>query len=51
MADNFELSTVGLGSYLGKPDDEDDFDLYVAARSLLQSSTVNVFDSAINYRC
>jgi len=29
------LSTVGLGTYVGKPDDEDDFDTYVAAKYLI----------------
>ena len=45
------MSTVGLGTYIGKPDDEDDFDQYVAAKYLLQSGTLNVLDSASNYRC
>ena len=36
---------------MGKPDDEDDFDQYVALKYLLKSSTVNVVDTAINYRC
>ena len=51
LEDPLELSTVGVGSYLGKPDDEDDFDQYVATRSLLKSSTINFLDTAINYRC
>ena len=29
------LSTVGMGTYLGKPDDEDDFDQYVALKYLM----------------
>jgi len=45
------LSTVGLGTYLGKPDDEDDFDQYVTLKYLLQSGTLNFIDTAINYRC
>lgn len=45
------LSTVGLGTYLGKPDDEDDFDMYVAAKSLIKSGTLNFVDVASNYRC
>lgn len=40
-----------MGTYLGKPDDEDDFDQYVALKYLLKSSTLNVIDTAINYRC
>jgi len=46
-----ELSTVGLGSYLGAPDDSTDFDLYNAAKLLVLSGGVNVLDTAINYRC
>lgn len=46
-----ELSTVGLGSYLGAPDDKTDFDLYNAAKLLIKSGGVNVLDTAINYRC
>lgn len=46
-----ELSTVGLGSYLGAPDDKTDFDLYNAAKLLVKSGGVNVLDTAINYRC
>eukprot|EP00347_Sterkiella_histriomuscorum_P012288 403369164 len=46
-----ELSTVGLGSYLGAPDDLTDFDLYNAAKLLMLSGGVNVLDTAINYRC
>ena len=48
---HLNLSTVGLGTYLGKPDDEDDFDLYIALKYLIKSSTLNVIDTAINYRC
>ena len=48
---HLSLSTVGVGTYLGKPDDEDDFDMYIALKYLLKSSTVNVIDTAINYRC
>ena len=49
--DGFLMSTVGLGTYMGKPDDEDDFDQYVAAKYLLQSGALNVLDTASNYRC
>jgi hypothetical protein len=49
--DSFDLSTVGLGTYLGAPNDEDDFDTYIAAKHLLLSRTVNFIDTAVNYRC
>ena len=45
------MSTVGMGTYLGKPDDEDDFDQYIALKYLIKSSALNVIDTAINYRC
>ena len=48
---HLNMSTVGLGTYLGAPTDEDDFDLYIALKYLLKSSTLNVVDTAINYRC
>mmetsp|Transcript_16556 Transcript_16556/g.28162 ORF Transcript_16556/g.28162 Transcript_16556/m.28162 type:complete len:326 (+) Transcript_16556:177-1154(+) len=47
----FHLSTVGLGTYLGLPDDETDFEVYNAAKLLVQSGGLNVIDTAINYRC
>lgn len=50
-ADPLHLSTVGLGTYLGLPDDKTDFDVYNAAKLLVQSGGVNVIDTAINYRC
>jgi aryl-alcohol dehydrogenase-like predicted oxidoreductase len=51
LEDSLDLSTVGLGTYLGAPNDEDDFDTYITAKHLLMSKTVNVIDTAINYRC
>jgi len=36
---------------LGKPEDEDDFDSYVAAKCLIRSGSINIIDTAINYRC
>lgn len=46
-----DLSTVGLGTYLGMPDDQDDFDMYIALTYLARSGALNVVDTAINYRC
>jgi aryl-alcohol dehydrogenase-like predicted oxidoreductase len=46
-----ELSTVGLGSYIGLPDDPTDFDLYNATKHMVLNGGVNVIDTAINYRC
>lgn len=46
-----ELSSIGLGTYLGFPDDNTDFDVYNALKALALSGGVNVIDTAINYRC
>lgn len=46
-----ELSSVGLGTYIGAPDDQTDFDQYNAVKLMVQSGGVNVLDTAINYRC
>jgi aryl-alcohol dehydrogenase-like predicted oxidoreductase len=43
------LSSIGLGTYLGEPDDEADA-AYIEAISLAATSGINVLDSAINYR-
>jgi aryl-alcohol dehydrogenase-like predicted oxidoreductase len=43
------LSSIGLGTYLGEPDDETDA-AYIEAISLALRSGINVLDSAINYR-
>ncbi len=44
------LSTIGLGTYLGKHDDTTD-SLYRAAIKQAVKAGCNVIDSAINYRC
>jgi aryl-alcohol dehydrogenase-like predicted oxidoreductase len=46
-----ELSSIGIGSYLGAPDDQTDFDLYNAIKLMVLSGGINVLDTAINYRC
>lgn len=43
-------SSIGLGSYLGQPDDENDR-LYSEAFKKAYASGINVFDTAVNYRC
>ena len=45
------MSTIGIGTYLGLPDDITDFDVYNATKLLILSGGVNVVDTAINYRC
>ena len=43
------LSSIGLGTYLGEPDEAADAS-YIEAISLALASGINVLDSAINYR-
>ena len=43
------LSSIGLGTYLGEPDDVADA-AYTEAISLAAASGINVLDTAINYR-
>ncbi|MEZ4574782.1 MAG: aldo/keto reductase [Vampirovibrionales bacterium] len=44
------LSSLGMGSYLGEPDDEDSEMMESAVRRSVTSGAVNVLDTAINYR-
>lgn len=46
-----ELSSVGLGTYIGAPDDNTDFDVYNAIKLMVKSGGINIIDTAINYRC
>ncbi|HVZ79887.1 MAG TPA: aldo/keto reductase [bacterium] len=44
------ISSLGLGTYLGNPNEADD-KLYVEAIKTALISGINLLDSAINYRC
>ena len=48
--DTLFLSSLGLGSYIGAPTEEDDLKLFNAILDSVQSHGVNVLDTAINYR-
>jgi aryl-alcohol dehydrogenase-like predicted oxidoreductase len=48
--DNLYLSSVGMGTYLGQPDEEDDRAVENAVYQSIKSGSVNVIDTAINYR-
>jgi len=48
--DNLYLSSIGMGTYLGKPNKEDDQSMENAAYESIKSGGVNVVDTAINYR-
>lgn len=45
-----KLSSVGIGTYMGAPDDKTDFFMYEAIKSSVMSGGINVIDTAINYR-
>lgn len=45
-----ELSTIGLGTYIGAPDGPTDQSVEQAVTLCLHSGRVNVIDTAINYR-
>jgi len=45
-----KVSSMGLGTYIGAPDDINDFYIYNAVKTCVLSGAVNVIDTAINYR-
>lgn len=49
-AQDCTLSSIGMGTYLGECDDEEDA-RYAATLALGIASGLNVIDTAINYRC
>ena len=44
------LSSLGIGTYMGAPDDMTDFNMYNAIKMSLLSGGINVVDTALNYR-
>ena len=48
--DNLNLSSLGIGTYLGQITPEDDRDLENAVYESVKSGAINVIDTAINYR-
>ena len=48
--DNLNLSSLGMGTYLGEITSEDDFDIENAIYESVKSGAMNVIDTAINYR-
>ena len=47
---NLHLSSIGLGTYLGQPTEEDDIKVRNAVKTCIKSGAINVIDTAINYR-
>jgi aryl-alcohol dehydrogenase-like predicted oxidoreductase len=48
--DGLYLSSIGMGTYLGQPTEEDDRAIEHAVYQSVKSGAVNVIDTAINYR-
>ena len=48
--DNLYLSSIGMGTYLGQPTQEDDAAVENAVYESVKSGAVNIIDTAINYR-
>ena len=44
------ISSLGIGSYVGDPDDWTDYDLYDAIKQSVLSGGINHIDTAPNYR-
>ena len=50
LFDGVYLSSIGIGTYLGNPNTEDDKAMENAVYESVKSGAVNVIDTAINYR-
>jgi aryl-alcohol dehydrogenase-like predicted oxidoreductase len=48
--EGLKISTIGIGSYVGDPDDRTDFELYNAIKQSVLSGGLNHIDTAPNYR-
>lgn len=47
---NMKLSSIGVGTYMGNPDDYTDYLMYDAIKTSVLSGGVNHIDTAPNYR-
>lgn len=50
LFDDLYLSSIGMGTYLGRPTQEDDLAVENAVYQSIKSGAINVIDTAINYR-
>ena len=48
--EQIRITSIGIGSYMGEPDDQTDFDLYNAIKTSVLSGGLNHIDTAPNYR-
>lgn len=49
-APGMKISSIGVGTYVGEPDDYTDYLMYDGIKTAVLSGGVNVFDTAPNYR-
>ena len=45
-----KVTSLGIGSYMGEPDDLTDYDMYDAMKQSILSGSINHVDTAPNYR-
>ena len=45
-----KVTTLGIGSYMGDPDDITDYNMYDAIKQSILSGSINHIDTAPNYR-
>ena len=50
LFDGLYLSSLGMGTYLGEPTQQDDEAVERAVYDSIESGAINVLDTAINYR-
>lgn len=48
--ERLRLSSIGIGTYVGEPDDKTDYLMYEAIKTSVLSGGVNHIDTAPNYR-
>ena len=48
--EDIKMTSLAIGSYVGPPDDQTDFDLYNAIKTSVMSGGVNHIDTAPNFR-
>ncbi|CAI2368852.1 unnamed protein product [Moneuplotes crassus] len=47
---DLKISSLGVGTYVGAPDDETDYYMYNGIKTSVLSGGINMIDTAINYR-
>ena len=47
---DLKLSSLGIGTYIGLPDDQTKLLMFIVIKNSILSEGVNVIDTAINYK-